>query len=194
MELKGNIKDFPLPAIIQLVGLGKKTGMLSISFNNQKASLYFNDGDIVHASMLNTHGRDAVIKMFHLQDGKFHFFAAEKPEKETMKLHPMSVLMEAAKQYDEKREAAGVFDSKGTKRKLHEEKIEALKQDLVAIVKDLFGNKAKKLETLLLSCNNTEIDLIGACDKIEKYIYVFLDPENSKAIADKMRNLVEESH
>lgn len=197
MELKGNIKDFPLPDIIQLVGLGKKTGMLSIAFQNQKASLYFKDGRIVHASMLNSEGKDAIIKMFHLEEGKFHFFADVKSETETINLDPMNVLMDAARHFDERRKDAGYFEREGVKdgaRKKYENNIVALKEAMIKVVVDLYGTKAKKIEKLISNCGNSEIELINACDKAEKYIYVFLDPENSKAVADKMRQLIEETH
>ncbi len=65
---------------------------------------------------------------------------------------------------------------------------------MIKLVVDIFGGKAKKIETLILGCDNSEIELMSSCDKIEKYIYVFLDPEKSKAIADKMRHMIEETH
>ncbi len=118
MELKGNIKDFPLPDIIQLVGLGKKTGMLTITFMNQKANLYFKDGHIVHATMLSAEGKDAVMKMFHLEDGKFHFYTEVVAERETINLDPMNVLMDAAREFDEKKNDQGFFESATSKKRV----------------------------------------------------------------------------
>ncbi|MFC1855415.1 DUF4388 domain-containing protein [Thermodesulfobacteriota bacterium] len=194
MELRGNITDFPLPDIIQLLGAGRKTGMLSITFKKQKASLYLESGNIVHASMLNTKGKDAVAKMFHINEGRFHFYSGVLSEEKTLNVHTTTVLMEALATYDESKEKSGDFDRSGGKKKSHNEKIKDLKNEMIQLVNSLYGNKAKKLEQLIRKCGNSEIELMSSCDKIEKYIYVFLDSQNYKNVTDKIRHLIEETH
>jgi hypothetical protein len=194
MALKGKIKDFPLPDIIQFLGSGKKTGMLSITFKRQKASLYFKGGAIVHASMLNSKDKEAIIKMFHIKEGRFHFFTGERSEKETINVNATTVLMEAASSFDKKMESHGVFDKGGAKRKKHNANITTLKGEMINIVRELYGRKSKKLVELINKCESSELALMSACDKIEKYIYVFLDSKNFKSVADRLRHLIEETH
>lgn len=194
MELRGNIKDFPLPDIIQLIGAGNKTGMLSVMFKKNKAALYFDKGNIVHASMLSVKGIDAVTKMFQIAEGRFHFYADVKPEKKTFNVNPTALLMQAMSTYDEKRKAAGHFDKSGKSSQTRKKVIFELKQEMIKIIRDLYGNKAKKIEQLINKCDNSELELMGSCDKIEKYIYVFLDSQNYKTVSDKLRHLIEETH
>ncbi len=50
MALEGTLKDFPLPDILQLIGLQKKTGLLHVESNVEKITLGFDKGCLVMAS------------------------------------------------------------------------------------------------------------------------------------------------
>ncbi|MCP4231127.1 MAG: DUF4388 domain-containing protein [bacterium] len=49
MALIGDITDFPLPEVVQLIGIGKKTGKLTIECKRDGACFYFKDGIAVFA-------------------------------------------------------------------------------------------------------------------------------------------------
>ena len=51
MALKGNLRDFGITQLLNLVNLARKTGMLSIEAPTQEAKLSFKEGQLVYASL-----------------------------------------------------------------------------------------------------------------------------------------------
>jgi hypothetical protein len=51
MALKGNLKDFTSTQLLNLVSLARKTGLLIITRETEKISLYFKDGRLIYARM-----------------------------------------------------------------------------------------------------------------------------------------------
>ncbi|MCX8007725.1 MAG: DUF4388 domain-containing protein [Coriobacteriia bacterium] len=49
MALRGNLKDFSLPDVFQLVQLSKKTGVLRIKRSDAEGSIWFRDGEVFFA-------------------------------------------------------------------------------------------------------------------------------------------------
>ncbi len=49
MALRGNLRDFSLPDVFQLVQLSKKTGVLRIKSSDADGSIWFRDGDVFFA-------------------------------------------------------------------------------------------------------------------------------------------------
>jgi len=48
MPLNGDVKTFPLAAIVQMVHDERKTGILAVSTPRQRCSIYFREGKIIH--------------------------------------------------------------------------------------------------------------------------------------------------
>ncbi len=48
MPLNGDVKTFPLPAIVQMVHDERKTGILTVSTPRRRCSIYFREGKIIH--------------------------------------------------------------------------------------------------------------------------------------------------
>jgi tetratricopeptide (TPR) repeat protein len=53
MAIEGALQDVSLADICQLLGMGRKTGCLSITDRSNFGYIYFRDGRVIHASMLN---------------------------------------------------------------------------------------------------------------------------------------------
>lgn len=51
MALQGNLKDFNLVQLLNLINLTRKSGKLAIERNKQEANLYFQDGRLLFASV-----------------------------------------------------------------------------------------------------------------------------------------------
>lgn len=49
MALKGTLKDFPLPDIFQLIGMQRKTGLLTLESERETVTVVFENGMVVHA-------------------------------------------------------------------------------------------------------------------------------------------------
>ncbi len=101
MELWGNLKDFSLPDVIQLVGFGRKSGVLGVEHKGTAAKLYFQEGNVIHAEMGSLTGEDAVYMLFRLGEGEFRFKADLKPPTQSIFMDPTNLVMEAARLLDE---------------------------------------------------------------------------------------------
>lgn len=51
MALKGNLRDFTLTQLLNLVNLARKTGCLTVSGTSDTAKLYFNEGKLIQSSL-----------------------------------------------------------------------------------------------------------------------------------------------
>lgn len=101
MELWGNLKDFSLPDVIQLVGFGRKTGVLSVEHEGIGSMLYFANGNVVHALSGEVVGEEAVYQLFRVEGGEFRFKADIAPPTQTIFMDPTNLVMEAARLLDE---------------------------------------------------------------------------------------------
>ncbi len=57
MAIKGSLKEASLPDVIQLLALGRKTGCLAVADRQNFGYIYFRDGRIVYASIVNRRDR-----------------------------------------------------------------------------------------------------------------------------------------
>lgn len=57
MAIKGSLKEASLPDVIQLLTMGSKSGCLSVADRQRFGYIYFQDGRIIHASLLNRRDR-----------------------------------------------------------------------------------------------------------------------------------------
>ncbi|MGE3062392.1 MAG: DUF4388 domain-containing protein [bacterium] len=57
MSIRGNLKEASLPDVIQLLSLGRKTGVLSVSDKKNFGDIFFKDGKIIYCSIVNREER-----------------------------------------------------------------------------------------------------------------------------------------
>jgi tetratricopeptide (TPR) repeat protein len=64
MAIKGSLKEASLPDVLQLLSLGQKTGCLSVADRSNLGNIYFKDGWICYASIVNRRDRlgDLLVK------------------------------------------------------------------------------------------------------------------------------------
>ena len=64
MAIRGSLREASLPDVIQLLYLGRRTGCLAVAGRQTHASVYFEDGWMVHASIVNRRDRlgDMLVK------------------------------------------------------------------------------------------------------------------------------------
>jgi tetratricopeptide (TPR) repeat protein len=64
MAIKGSLKEASLPDVLQLLSLGQKTGCLSVTDRTNLGNIYFDDGWICYASIVNRRDRigDMLVK------------------------------------------------------------------------------------------------------------------------------------
>jgi len=105
MAIKGSLKEASLPDVLQLLSMGKKTGCLGLSFHDSFGSIYFDNGRICHAAIVNRplDTENAVYTLFTWASGTFNFEQGVEPEDgaERVSVDPQSLLLEGARRVDE---------------------------------------------------------------------------------------------
>lgn len=64
MAIRGSLREAALPDVIQLLYLGRRSGCLALADRQRHASIYFEDGWVIHAAIVNRRDRlgDMLIK------------------------------------------------------------------------------------------------------------------------------------
>jgi hypothetical protein len=206
VELKGSLRNFALPDIMQLIGSARRTGLLLITIGGNRASIFFEDGHIVHAEYRDLGGQAALNRLFPEQEGNFQFLADAEADARNFSSDWMSALMEAARVNDEAGQGGDGLDdldaldlgaggaAPAAARAPAKPAWDAaqVKSRIREALHKSFGKKASKIEQELEKCPDTKLGLLDFCTKAEKYIFVFLDSGRAKPVADQLRNIVEE--
>ena len=105
MAIRGSLNEASLPDVLQLLAMGRKTGCLGLTFANNFGYIYFADGSISHASIVNRGlgTEEAVYLLFTWTQGTFNFEPGATPD-DDVALHsidPQSLLLEGARRVDE---------------------------------------------------------------------------------------------
>jgi tetratricopeptide (TPR) repeat protein len=105
MAIRGSLTEASLPDVLQLLAMGKKTGCLGLTYANNFGYIYFADGAISHASIVNRNlsTEEAVYLLFTWTQGTFNFEPGATPD-EGVPMHsidPQSLLLEGARRVDE---------------------------------------------------------------------------------------------
>jgi hypothetical protein len=101
MAFQGSLKELPLPDIIQLVSVSGKTGKFTLSRDADRGFIYLKNGQMVHASVADMVGEEAIYALAIWNQGEFQFNPGEEPERQTITKSNTNLLMEAARRLDE---------------------------------------------------------------------------------------------
>ena len=204
MELKGSIRNFPLPDVIQFIGSARRTGLLLVTLAGARASIFFEEGTIVHADYRDLVGQAVINHLFLEQEGSFQFLADATTDERNFVCEWMGAIMEAARVTDESAKSDGdEFDglddlegggatvaTKAPPRPVWD--ATPVKARMRAALRESFGRRAGKIEQELEKCPATKLGLLDFCTKAEKFIYVFIDTARARPVAERLRTIVEE--
>ncbi len=109
--LAGNLEDFSLTDIIQILSLGLKTAKVEIVRDKEKGTLYLLRGKIVHASIGDLMGPEAFFELIRWQGGNFHIKHGQVTEEVNITIDTMHLLLESATILDEKTAGTGIRNS-----------------------------------------------------------------------------------
>lgn len=99
--LYGKFSDLSLVDVLQLLIMNKKTGILTITRDGDKAELYFDDGKMLHAEYKKFVGEEAVYNLGEWKEGVFRFERTDVNVSPTIHTVTMNVLMEYCRITDE---------------------------------------------------------------------------------------------
>jgi hypothetical protein len=101
MALEGNLEDFELTDVFQLIQLGAKDGSLRIQTQSDVGVVYFKSGMVIHAKTNNLIGEQAVDSILQWRKGRFVFKPGEETLEKTVELPIQQVILDAARRIDE---------------------------------------------------------------------------------------------
>jgi len=101
MGLEGNLKDFDLSDILQLIQMGKKTGSLEVESGNDSGRIFFNEGTAIHATATDIKGDEAVNRILRWRQGSFAFKPDVTTDQHSIQAPLQHLVLEAARQIDE---------------------------------------------------------------------------------------------
>jgi hypothetical protein len=101
MAFQGSLKELPLPDIIQLVSVSGKTGKFTLTRDADRGFIYLKNGQMVHASVGDLLGEEAIYSLAIWNQGEFQFSPGDEPDRQTITKSNTNLLMEAARRLDE---------------------------------------------------------------------------------------------
>ncbi len=101
MALQGSLSELSLPDVIQMVSVSGKTGLFSVTRNDEIGKIYLRGGQIVDAAVGALRGDNAVYEMAIWSEGDFTFNPGEETDSVTIHLSNANLMMEAARRLDE---------------------------------------------------------------------------------------------
>ncbi|NOX36336.1 MAG: response regulator [Calditrichaeota bacterium] len=98
---RGSVADFQLSDIIQLNCLGRLTTALLVKRQNETGTIYFQEGNIVHAETDHLEGEDAFYYIMSWDGGEFSVLRNKFPPRETIHKSWQNLLLESMRLKDE---------------------------------------------------------------------------------------------
>ncbi len=102
--MSGELAEISIVDLLQLINSAQKTGRLDLGLEQGRAMVFFKEGEIIHARLLDFRNKEAVFALVKVKSG--HFAYTKGIPKELEKLEPiggfMGLLMEGLQQIDEK--------------------------------------------------------------------------------------------
>lgn len=100
-SLEGDLSNMQVPTLLQSISMSKMTGKLVLTDKGIQASIYFTDGNPVHAVTDESIGDPAIVEMITWEEGQFRFFPSEQTSEKTVKRRVDSMLMEGVTLLDQ---------------------------------------------------------------------------------------------
>lgn len=101
MSLAGDLQDFEITDVFQLIQLGQKDGILRIQTANDIGIVYFKNCMVAHAQTNTIKGEPAIDVILSWKKGHFVFNPGEETQQHTVDLPIQQVILEAARRIDE---------------------------------------------------------------------------------------------
>jgi hypothetical protein len=101
MSLAGDLQDFEITDVFQLIQLGQKDGILRLQTADDVGIVYFKNGMVAHAQTHTIQGEPAIDTILGWKSGKFTFNPGEETAQRTVDLPIQQVILEAARRIDE---------------------------------------------------------------------------------------------
>jgi pSer/pThr/pTyr-binding forkhead associated (FHA) protein len=104
--LRGELAEIPSFAVLQILEMGRKTGVLQITSDAAEGRIWLEDGAPVHAESKALLGFDAALRLVSAVQGCFAFESGAAPPDRTIRSTVTELLLEASRIQDEREREA----------------------------------------------------------------------------------------
>ncbi len=159
MALKGNLKDMDLSDVIQMGCRGRERARLLIRSHGQEASIFFEGGQVVHATLGSQAGEEVVYELLTWEDGEFELETGVAPPAHTITINWSALLLEGMQRIDERKALEAQADTSSKKEatevapKKRSELLADALSDLLSSSTDIEGGALVGIDGLVLSAN-----------------------------------------
>jgi len=111
-ELSGSLDVIDLPQVLSMIEPMRLTGTLAVKDDRRAGTIYFVEGSVCHARMMDIEGPDALFLLFHMKKGTFRFDRGEPVTIRTIQGNVTALLLEGMRQMDMAKEAIKQYQAK----------------------------------------------------------------------------------
>ena len=105
--ISGQLENLPLPEIVQVLNMGKRTGCVTLSSGGVQGKIWFHEGELVHAELDAVEGESAFFGLLFWKEGEFSIEPGIAPSRRTIRNDAMFLVIEGLRRVDEATLAAG---------------------------------------------------------------------------------------
>jgi pSer/pThr/pTyr-binding forkhead associated (FHA) protein len=98
---RGELAEMPVFVVLQMLEMGRKTGLLEVETDAGPARLWLGDGQPLHAATEKATGVEATLALVGAERGRFRFDASAPLPERTLACSMTELLLEASRQIDE---------------------------------------------------------------------------------------------
>ena len=101
----GQLSDISMVELCQMINVNQKTGRLNLEFEDSKAMLMFNEGELIYAEINGSIGKEAFYEILAFTSGRFKFTQglSDKDRRRDVIGGFMGMLMEGMKRLDDRK-------------------------------------------------------------------------------------------
>ncbi|NOY60112.1 MAG: response regulator [Calditrichaeota bacterium] len=104
-KFSGRLEDLNLTDLIEVFGIERKTGVLSIyNENSNTGQVYFKNGSLINAASNGSCGEEAIFKMMSWHGGRFSMLFTDVDVEDDISISNMGILLEGAKRMEQREE------------------------------------------------------------------------------------------
>jgi CheY-like chemotaxis protein len=100
-EIEGSLSQLGIPDLLQILGMNKRSGKLSLERGNERGEILVTDGRAVNARVGRVEGEKALFRLLAWTDGTFTFAPGTNPGKPRIDRAMDDALLEGMRQADE---------------------------------------------------------------------------------------------
>jgi hypothetical protein len=105
--VRGNLSQMNVIDLVQSLEMGRKSCRLTMTNENEKCEMYFQQGQVTHAAYGSLTGDPAVFKVLSWTGGNFQIDFEGKTTQQSTTLNTQGLLMEGLRLLDESKRDSG---------------------------------------------------------------------------------------